>query len=114
MAYFKEVVANDRLNVLLRAANQRLISFVDSGILDSESARYVAYTILEGADGPLILRRLAHRFAEVIVDEFQDCDENEHAIVDLLAGAGINTVVVADPDQAIYEFRGADASLFAR
>ena len=45
------------------------------------------------------------RFQELIVDEFQDCDETEYRLLSRLKHAGIHVVVVADPDQAIYEFR---------
>ena len=52
------------------------------------------------------------RFQELIVDEFQDCDETEYHLLARLKHAGIHVVVVADPDQAIYEFRQTSTGLY--
>jgi DNA helicase-2/ATP-dependent DNA helicase PcrA len=54
------------------------------------------------------------RFRQISVDEFQDIDEQQYRLIALLAPAGSNLCVIGDPDQAIYGFRGADASCFAR
>jgi len=51
---------------------------------------------------------LRSRFAEVIVDEAQDCSITDIAILDALRINGIPLVVVADPDQAIYGWNHAD------
>lgn len=74
-------------------------------IYDTTSARQIAFDVLQRDSTSKYLLRLSRRFGEVIVDEFQDCDENEHRLLDLLTGSGVSVVVVADPDQAIYEFR---------
>jgi len=59
-------------------------------------------------------RALAARFAEVIVDEGQDCNPLDCEIINWLRNAGISVTVVADPDQAIYGFRhGTPADLRA-
>jgi superfamily I DNA/RNA helicase len=111
--YFSWVEEHNRREIFLDVARNKLKSYIVKGILDSNAARYIAHQVLtmEGDNG--LLRRLAMRFHEVVVDEFQDCDEHEHVILDLLAGAGINIVVVADPDQSIFEFRGARPDLVA-
>jgi ATP-dependent DNA helicase UvrD/PcrA len=61
---------------------------------------------------------LAHyyreRFRYISVDEFQDIDEQQYRLIALLAPPDANLCVIGDPDQAIYGFRGADASCFAR
>ncbi|MWA05273.1 AAA family ATPase [Actinomadura sp. LD22] len=44
----------------------------------------------------------------VFVDEYQDTDPAQEALLHLLAGEGRDLVVVGDPDQSIYGFRGAD------
>ncbi len=42
----------------------------------------------------------------VVVDEFQDCDPGQLALLAAVAGGGRDLVVVGDPDQSIYAFRG--------
>ncbi|RCV50526.1 ATP-dependent helicase [Marinitenerispora sediminis] len=44
----------------------------------------------------------------VFVDEYQDTDPAQEALLRALAGGGRDLVVVGDPDQSIYGFRGAD------
>ncbi len=73
-------------------------------VYDTLEARRLAIRALVNPNLGL-LSTLARRFKEVIVDEFQDCDNLEHQLLDLMSGAGIRTITVADPDQAIYEFR---------
>jgi superfamily I DNA/RNA helicase/RecB family exonuclease len=50
--------------------------------------------------------RAARRF--VVVDEYQDSDPAQEELLSLLAGGGRDLVVVGDPDQSIYAFRGAE------
>lgn len=51
---------------------------------------------------------LRARFSHVFVDEYQDTDPSQVALLRALAGDGRNLTVVGDPDQSIYGFRGAD------
>ncbi|MFC4560450.1 ATP-dependent helicase [Nocardiopsis mangrovi] len=44
----------------------------------------------------------------VFVDEYQDTDPAQEELLRALAGDGRDLVVVGDPDQSIYGFRGAD------
>jgi DNA helicase-2/ATP-dependent DNA helicase PcrA len=45
-------------------------------------------------------------FGRLIVDEYQDCDLTQHAIIDALANL-VPTSVLGDPMQAIFDFAGA-------
>ncbi|KHO24668.1 hypothetical protein QQ25_02535 [Mycolicibacterium setense] len=90
----------------------RISSLHRAHILDTNAARQRALEILDSPQSPL--PELARRFSEIIIDEFQDCDELEHRIVARLKEAGIHVVAVADPDQAIYEFRQANSALYER
>ncbi len=56
--------------------------------------------------------RVRGKFRATCVDEFQDLDEAQYRLLCLIAPADL--CVIGDPDQAIYGFRGADASSFAR
>ncbi|WP_036490376.1 ATP-dependent helicase, partial [Nocardioides sp. CF8] len=51
---------------------------------------------------------LRARFSHVFVDEYQDTDPGQVALLRALAGDGRNLTVVGDPHQSIYGFRGAD------
>lgn len=55
-----------------------------------------------------IASMLHSRFDELIVDEAQDCSNMDLAILAQLREAGVPLIFVCDPDQAIYEFRGAE------
>jgi DNA helicase-2/ATP-dependent DNA helicase PcrA len=61
-----------------------------------------------------LLARWRDRYRFVSIDEFQDIDEQQYRLVQLLAPPGSNLCVIGDPNQAIYGFRGADAACFAR
>ena len=60
------------------------------------------------ANDPRAGRQLRESFRLVVVDEYQDTDPAQVALLKGLAGGGAQVVAVGDPDQAIYGFRGAD------
>lgn len=51
---------------------------------------------------------LRQEFTHVFVDEYQDTDPGQVALLQALAGGGGNLVAVGDPNQSIYGFRGAE------
>ena len=64
---------------------------------------------LQGPSGPVATDRLRSRYRVVLVDEFQDTDPVQWQILyRAFATSGVTLVLVADPKQAIYAFRGAD------
>jgi DNA helicase II / ATP-dependent DNA helicase PcrA len=63
---------------------------------------------------PNLCQHYRERFRFISVDEFQDLDEQQYRLLRLLAPADANVCVIGDPDQAIYGFRGAEASYFDR
>ncbi len=50
-----------------------------------------------------------HRFAHILVDEFQDTNRLQYRWLKLLAGSDTAIFAVGDDDQSIYAFRGASA-----
>ncbi len=50
----------------------------------------------------------------VLVDEYQDTDPAQEALLHALAGDGRELIAVGDPDQSIYAFRGADTHAMGR
>jgi DNA helicase II / ATP-dependent DNA helicase PcrA len=61
-----------------------------------------------------VAARCRGRWQWISVDEFQDVDEQQYRLLNLLAPPDANLCVIGDPNQAIYGFRGADASCFDR
>lgn len=57
---------------------------------------------------PDVLKKYHHRFKFILVDEFQDTNRAQYAVVKLLAEQHRNVCVVGDDAQSIYAFRGAD------
>jgi DNA helicase-2/ATP-dependent DNA helicase PcrA len=53
------------------------------------------------------------RFAQVLVDEYQDVNPAQVALLQALGGESTQFTAIGDPDQAIYGFRGADRALLA-
>ena len=60
---------------------------------------------------PEVLEKWQDRLNYIQVDEFQDSSKNEMQLVDLLSGQHKNLMIVGDPDQNIYEWRGSDVKL---
>lgn len=61
-----------------------------------------------------VAARWRQRFRHICVDEFQDMDACQYRLLQLLAPPTAGICAIGDPNQAIYGFRGADATLFAR
>lgn len=63
-------------------------------------------------DDPALLEEERSRTRFLLVDEFQDANFAQVEILSMLAGPEANVFVVGDPDQAIYQFRGASSEAF--
>ncbi len=61
---------------------------------------------------PYILKYLKTKFVAVYIDEAQDNNMLQYEIVDILLSVAIQVVLIGDPDQTIYQFRGADDAIF--
>lgn len=60
---------------------------------------------------PDIRAEWQQRLAYIQVDEFQDSSKREMKLIDILAQQNRNLFVVGDPDQNIYEWRGAEVGI---
>ena len=57
---------------------------------------------------PDILARYQDRYQHVLVDEFQDTNTVQYALISRLSAKSHNIFCVGDEDQSIYKWRGAD------
>jgi DNA helicase-2/ATP-dependent DNA helicase PcrA len=62
---------------------------------------------------PDVAERYARGCRYLLVDEYQDTNQVQYRLVRALSAAHKNICVVADPDQSIYRFRGADPNNIA-
>jgi len=87
-------------------------SFKRSGhnklLLDYDDMLTIAEQVLEADER--LLRRYQQRYDYMLTDESQDTSLVQHAIIGKLVRAHGNLCVVADDDQSIYSWRGAEPS----
>ncbi|TDR32162.1 UvrD-helicase domain-containing protein [Hydromonas duriensis] len=68
--------------------------------------RYWCYRVL--SEQPNLLRALALRYPQILIDESQDIGVLHQAILEQLISAGSQITLIGDPNQGIYEFADAD------
>jgi DNA helicase-2/ATP-dependent DNA helicase PcrA len=61
-------------------------------------------------ENPKILERYVCQFPYILVDEFQDTNQAQYKLLQLMASAHKNICAVGDDDQSICKSRGADVS----
>ncbi len=77
-----------------------------SNAMDFDDLLMKTYELLR--DHEDVLESYRNRFQQILVDEYQDTNRAQNAIVMLLAAKHRNICVVGDSDQSIYRFRAAD------
>lgn len=82
---------------------KRLIA---SNAVDFDDLLVYAARLLE--ENLAVRDKYAQRFRHVLVDEFQDTNLAQYALVKHLASHHKNIFCVGDPDQSVYGWRGAD------
>ncbi|WP_277835467.1 UvrD-helicase domain-containing protein [Speluncibacter jeojiensis] len=79
------------------------------GIRDYNDLPTLLHGVLtDPAHGPAACRRVQERFEVVLVDEFQDTDPLQWGILRSAFHGHSTLILVGDPKQAIYAFRGAE------
>lgn len=68
----------------------------------------ILHTVKIFNEHPDILSGYQERFRYIMVDEYQDTDNSQYLLINLLAQNHHNVAVVGDDDQSIYRFRGAN------
>jgi len=114
-----EVVHNERLDrETVRAAAPRFAEVLERYEWLLGEMRLMPFRLMiaraadELAPGGRLYERLRGRVAHVFVDEYQDFNRAQETLLERLAALGAAITVVGDDDQAIYQWRGGDVSLF--
>ena len=92
-------------------ASKRRANLLDYADLEHLSAQLLLEE--DGAPTELALR-LRERWAEILVDEYQDVSQVQDDIFRALSRDGSNLFLVGDVKQSIYRFRLADPGIFTR
>ena len=103
------VLQETRRRLSERAWQDRRLSFND---LLSELHR-----ALTGDGGDVLAERIRQRYPRALIDEFQDTDRLQAQIFERIYPAGsrdAGLMVVGDPKQSIYRFRGADVFAYIK
>ncbi len=79
---------------------------MEMGLMDFDDLLVNWYRLLDEHDD--LREELSGKFEHVLVDEYQDTNHLQGAIVDAMSSVHTNLMVVGDDCQSIYAFRGAD------
>lgn len=82
-------------------SRMRGMNAIDFGDLLTETVRLFR-------EVPDVLEKIQARARFIMIDEYQDTNTAQYEFARLLASKERNLLVVGDPDQSIYKFRGAD------
>ncbi len=100
-------ITDTELRTIYTNYQHRLTTY---GLMDFDDILLILHDVLCGD----ISQTVQARFSHILVDEFQDVNAVQYALIQKLAGDGSGLFVIGDPDQAIYGFRGASAGYFAQ
>ncbi|MDO7528782.1 ATP-dependent helicase [Acinetobacter pittii] len=100
-----------------RNAKIRKTSYIDyrkqhwlSGKIHHDDVLFFSYQLIE--KHPFILEVIRAKFPYFFIDEFQDCNPIQVAIIKKIAESETVVGCIGDPAQSIYEFQGADVEQF--
>ncbi len=82
---------------------RQYVDVIDSdNLIDYPDLIAEAVGLVTSPDRPEVRADLRRQFTHVFVDEYQDTDPSQVALLQAIAGDGRNLTVVGDPDQSIY------------
>ncbi|MGH8160262.1 MAG: exodeoxyribonuclease V subunit beta [Rhodanobacter sp.] len=106
-AVLAEAAQTCREEMPRRARQRHVLTF--SMLIDAVYQRLCG----EHADS-VLADRLFEAFPVALIDEFQDTDQRQFAIFDRIYRERGTLVMIGDPKQAIYSFRGGDIAAYLR
>lgn len=103
---FETVYKNDyRMSIISRIYFRYQTKLHKNNALDFDDI--ILYMVKILSENPDVLHKYQDKFRYILVDEYQDTNNSQYLLINLLAQTHRNLCVVGDDDQSIYKFRGA-------
>lgn len=97
------------LSEILTEFDKRLFEkYLENGTFTFHNTEHLALKLLSGEGA----YELSQRYDEVMVDEYQDTNDLQDTLFNILSGGGERLFAVGDVKQSIYGFRGANPDNF--
>ena len=80
-------------------------ALLESNAMDFSDILLNTYKLLQKTE---ILEKVQNKYKYIMIDEYQDTNNLQYKIIDLIARKSSNLCVVGDENQSIYGFRGAN------
>ena len=106
-ATFENVYKSDyRMSIIAKIYSRYKTKLRKNNAVDFDDIILNTVKIL--SENPDVLSKYQDKFQYILVDEYQDTNNSQYLLINLLAQANRNLCVVGDDDQSIYKFRGAN------
>ncbi|MBW2653492.1 MAG: UvrD-helicase domain-containing protein [Deltaproteobacteria bacterium] len=107
----KEVVTSDESEFFKKRYSAYLILCKEQNVVDFEDLIFMTVKMLK--DDEKILSKVQKTYHYIFIDEYQDLNFGQYELAKLISQDN-HIVVIGDPDQSIYGFRGSDNKYFKR
>lgn len=99
-------------DLLLRQSTEQVLGPEQSALLSTLKARglFTYEGLIEEATRIVLSGQSAKKWLHVMVDEFQDINPLQYSFFRALSVGAMSTMVIGDPNQAIYGFRGSSSA----
>lgn len=101
--YDRKTAASAHFQAVYQKYQEKLLEY---NALDFDDLLYLTVRLFR--EHPDILEMYQTRWPYLLIDEYQDTNAVQYAMVQMLVAKSRNICVVGDPDQAIYSWRGAN------
>jgi DNA helicase II / ATP-dependent DNA helicase PcrA len=108
----EEVAGGDKEHLAAAAYRRYQSALKASGAVDFDDLLLLTEELFQRF--PEVRNAEAKRFDHLLIDEYQDTNQNQYRIVTALAAEHRNLCVVGDDDQSIYGWRGAEVQHILR
>lgn len=107
MHTFENVYKNDyRMSIIAKLYFRYQTKLRKNNAVDFDDIILNTVKIL--SENPDVLMKYQDKFRYILVDEYQDTNNSQYMLINLLSQKHRNLCVVGDDDQSIYKFRGAN------